>query len=222
MFCESYRETLRTAALSGEQLSAEVRAHLTACASCRESFSQQKALFERIGAEVEARVNAEMPASLLPRVRQEIAASSPARTWHVPVLVYAASGLAIAAIALSFAVRTQVSPVKPEPSARVVPLASPDESIVSQSAGGSLEIRVATNKRNGKPMSVGMHTGPEVLVSAEERLGFQKYVASLRNQGGEIPGVIKVNVVTEIEPLQIASVEVKQLSIQPLEGGDAN
>lgn len=222
MFCESYRETLRAAALNGERLPAEVQGHLTACASCRESFSGQKALFERIGAEIGARVNAEVPASLLPRVRQEIASSHATRTFQVPVFAYVASGLAIGAIALSFAVRSKVPSVTPDPSARVVPSASPNESIVSQSAGGSLGIRIATGKRNGKPRPVAIHTEPEVLVSSEEQLGFQKYVASLRNQGGEVSGVIKVNVVTEIEPLQIASVEVKQLSIQPLESGDAN
>jgi len=223
MFCESYREALSEAALSDDRLPAEVQAHLESCASCRAAFSDEQALFALIDAEVRARVNAEAPASLLPRVRQEIASPSPAaRTWRVPILACVASGLAVAVLALSFAVRTNVLSVKSEPSAHNVPLPVPDEPSLSQKGGGSAVIPVATIKRSHKQPQVALRAEPEVLVSAEEQLGLQRYTASLKNKKAGASGVIKDNAVAEIEPLEIAKVEVKQLSIQPLESGDAN
>jgi hypothetical protein len=220
MFCESYREALKEAALTGEQLPARLEAHLHACVSCRAAFSEELALFERIGAKVGARVNAEVPASLLLSVRQEIAASPAGRTWRLPVLAYLASGLAIVAIALTFAVRSKVS-VKPEPSAHRISPPAANEPIASQKESGSRPVLVANSKRNRRLLQVAVHAEPEVLVSAEEQLGLRRYAASLRKTKAEVP-VIKVNASAEIEPLQIASVDVKGLSIDPLQSGDSD
>lgn len=221
MFCESYRETLSQARLRDERLPAEVQAHLESCASCRAAFSDEQALFALIDAEVRARVNAEAPASLLPRVRQEIA-SPAARTRRVPILACVASGLAVAMIALAFAVRTKVLSVKSEPLGHNISSPAPDEPSVAQKGGGSVEMLVPTVNRWHKQPQVALRAEPEVLVSAEEQLGLQRYTSSLKNKEAGAPVVIKDNAVGEIEPLEIAKMEVKQLSIQPLESGDAN
>lgn len=218
MFCESYREALSKAALRGERLSAEVQMHVTACAPCRESFSEENALLALLDTAIQARVNAEMPASLLPKVRQNITALPETRSWRVPVLVCAASGLVIGAIGLWFAVRTRVLPVSPEPSPRAISVPVTNELNTAQSESSG-QLLVASNPEGRRPRRVAPKPEPEVLVSSEEQIGFQKYTASLRNKGAEAAGVIKVNTAAEIEPLQIASVEVKQLSIQPLESG---
>jgi hypothetical protein len=224
MFCESYREALNKAAVSDEQLPADVQAHLAACASCRESFSEEKALFGLIEAGLRTRASAEMPASLLPRVRQEIAASTAAQTWRVPVLASVASGLAIGAIALSFAVRTKVSSVKPEPPASRVSSAISSESSSVQKQSGSEQMAVATSRsaRRRVPLAIP-NPEPEVLISAEEQLGLQRYAASLKLRNTKAQAaVLKGNAAPEIEPLQIASVDVKRLSIEPLEDSDSN
>jgi hypothetical protein len=221
MFCESYRKTLSEAALRDERLPADVQAHLASCASCRESFLDEKAVFGLIEAELRIRTNAEMPASLVPRVRQEIA-KLPARTWRVPLPAYIASGLAVGAIALSFAVRSKVSPVKPEPSAHNVSLPAQNEPSVSQKENGSGQTLAATGRKSRRSPQAAPHGNPEVLVSAEEDLGLQRYAASFRNVKSEAPAVIKGNAAAEIEPLQIASVDVKGLSIEPLQSGDSD
>lgn len=222
MLCECYRETLNEAALSDEPLPAEVQAHLACCASCRESFSDEKAWFGLIEAEVRIRINAEMPASLLARVRQEIAASPAARTWRVPVPVYIASGLAVGAMAFAFAVRTKVSSVKPEPSAHNISLPAPNEPGVSQTAGGSVEMLVATSKRSHKQPQVALRAEPEVLVSAEEQLGLQRYTASLRSMAADRAANVKPEALLEIQHLEIAGVDLKGLSIDPLQSGDSD
>jgi hypothetical protein len=222
MLCKSYRETLNEAALSDERLPAEVEAHLASCASCRESFSDEQALFGLIEAEVRISINAEMPASLVPRVRQEIAASPAARAWRVPVPAYIASGLAVGAIALSFAVRTKVPSVKPEPAAHYISLPAPNEPSVSQTGGGPVEVLVATSKRSHKQAQVALRAEPEVLVSAEEQLGLQRYAASLRSMAADRAANVKPEALLEIKHLEIAGVDLKGLSIDPLQSGDSD
>ena len=222
MFCEPYREAVSEAALRDDQLPAEVQAHLASCASCRESFREEKALFALMDTEVRTRANPEVPASLLPRVRQEIAASPAGRTWRVSVLTYVASGLAIGAIALSFAVRTRVPSVKPESLAGGVSSLAANEPSTARKQREPGQVFVATSKQNSKAAVVVLKAEPEVLVSAEEELGLQRYAASLRNSKAEAPIVIKSNAGAEIEPLQIASVDVKQLSIDPLQSCDSD
>jgi hypothetical protein len=222
MFCESYRETLKEAALTGERLPAAVQAHLVTCESCRESFAEEKALFALLDAESRTRVNAEMPASLLPRVRQQIASSPapPTRRWLV--LAYVASGLAIGAIALSFAGRTKAPSVKESPAGGVSSLAR-NEPIASHKESGSRPVLVATSKKSRRPPQAAVHAEPEVLVSAEEQLGLQRYTASLRRMTADDRAAnVKSDTVLEIKPLEIARMELNGLSIDPLQRGDSD
>jgi hypothetical protein len=200
-------------------LPAEVQAHFASCASCRESFSDEKALFGLIEAEVRIRINAEMPASLLPRVRQEIAASTAARTWRVPVPAYIASGLAMGAIALSFALRAKVWSVKPEPPAHNMSLPARNEPGVSQKGGGPVGV---TSKGSHKQPPVALRAEAEVLVSGEEQLGLQRYAASLRSTAADRSADVKPEALLEIKHLEIASVDLKGLSIDPLQSGDSD
>lgn len=222
MFCESYRQALNEAAMSDELVPADVQAHLASCLSCRESLSQQKSLFARIDAEVQTRVNAQLPVSLLPRVRREIAASPAARTRRLPVLAYAASGLAIGAIAVSFAVRTRVPSATPEPSPRAVSSLAFTEPSASKEQRESRQLFVAGSKKNRRPQQVVLKVEPEVLVSAEERIGLQRYAASLRSMPADRAANVKPEPRPEIEHLEIASIDLNGLSIDPLQAGDSD
>ena len=222
MFCESYREALNEAAMSDERLPADVQAHLASCLSCRESLWQQKALFARIEAEVQTRANAPMPASLLPGVRREIAASPATRTWRVPVLAYAASGLAVGALAVSWAVWTRLPRAKPELSPGAASSQAFREPIASENQRESPQVLVAPSKKNRRPQQVVPNAEPEVLVSAEERIGLQRYAASLRSMPADRAANVKPEPRPEIEHLEIASIDLKGLSIDPLQSGDSD
>jgi len=167
------------------------------------------------------RMNAEMPASLPTRVRQEIAASPAARTWRVLVPAYIASGLAVGAIALSFALRSKVSSVLPEPSAHNISLPAPNEPGVVQTGGAPVEMLVASSKRSRKQPQVTLLAEPEVLVSAEEQLGLQRYTASLRSVAADRAANVKPEAPLEIKHLEIARVDLNGLSIDPLQSGDS-
>jgi hypothetical protein len=67
-----------------------------------------------------------------------------------------------------------------------------------------------------------MQAQPEVLISADEQLGLQRFTASLKRVSANRPALVKAEATTEIAPLEIAGIDVRRLSIEPLESGDAN
>lgn len=73
MPCESYREALTdavaAAAGSAPPLTEELRAHLEACSACRAFLAEEQQLFSAIDSSVRFAANAEVPASLVARVR---------------------------------------------------------------------------------------------------------------------------------------------------------
>jgi hypothetical protein len=84
MPCEHYKDALIEAAASGSQPQGDLRAHLDACAPCRAAFEQEQSLFASIDAGLRATANAEMPASLLPRVCAKLNSPSRSRRSWVP------------------------------------------------------------------------------------------------------------------------------------------
>jgi len=69
MFCESYRQSLGDAAVAGEELSPALAAHLQQCESCATFLAAEQELFRAMDEFLSIRANAEVPVSLVPRVR---------------------------------------------------------------------------------------------------------------------------------------------------------
>jgi hypothetical protein len=61
-----------------------------------------------------------------------------------------------------------------------------------------------------------------VLISGEDQIGLDKYVASLREAAGANKAKLKEEVLPEIIPIEIAEMDTKRLSIEPLESGHSN
>ena len=90
MPCEPYQNTLIEAVASSTAPQGELRAHLATCAACRTAFSQEESLFSSIDQGLRAAANADVPASLLPRVRARLADEvAPSRSWRFPSFVLA-------------------------------------------------------------------------------------------------------------------------------------
>src|SRR5260370_10067554 len=92
MPCKHYKDALIEAAASGAQPQGDLRSHVAECADCRAAFEQEQTLFASIDVGVHGTANAQVPASLLPRIRarldEEIA---PKRRWIQPLIFAAAS-----------------------------------------------------------------------------------------------------------------------------------
>ena len=81
---------------------------------------------------------------------------------------------------------------------------------------------VATSKRSHRQPQVALRAEPQVLVSAEEQLGLQRYTASLRSMTADRAANVKPEALLEIKHLEIAGVDLKGLSIDPLQSGDSD
>jgi len=222
MFCESFRAALSDAALRNERPRGDTEAHLARCASCRESFSQEQALSEFLDSELRSLANADVPPSLVAKVRRQIAGLPESRTRFSPLLTYAAAGLAVLTIVFALAVRSRVPLVQRQDLSREASASAPGEQNTPPSQNAPVRKLVVNHQPGSGRRRAIMQAQPEVLVAAEEQLGLQRYAASLNIAGAERPAVVKTNAATEITPLEIAGIDVRRLTIEPLESGDAN
>jgi hypothetical protein len=95
MPCTHYKNALIEAAASGSHPQGDLHAHLDACASCRAAFEQEQSLFASIDAGLHVAANAEVPSSLLPRVRAQLNGPSRSRRSWVPAWAVLAATAAL-------------------------------------------------------------------------------------------------------------------------------
>jgi len=227
MFCASYRKALSEAVLLGGRVHGEIESHLATCAGCREAFSEEHTLLQRIDGGLSSLAVSDVPASLVPGVRARIAGGTVSRSVWRPVLVYATAVFAISVAAISFSMRSKVPPLKFDSaiagasSAVESPTASPQVESVPYERS-SQDRLVVTRKQTSPGARAARNNEPEVLISADDRLGLQRYVASLRTVARRNAATLEDGTGPEIKPLEIAELDLKQLSIEPLESGDSN
>jgi hypothetical protein len=220
MFCEPYRTALSEAALRGEGLSRAVEAHLAACAACRAALVEEQALAVLVDGGLRTIANAQAPASLLPRVRAQIAerTAAPARGLRAFGLAVAALAMAVVAVWLSEARRNRLEEASPRTSA----LPAVRDSAPSQSPA-STGLHREKAAAIGKKLAprVAAHAEPLVLVSPEERAGLERYLATLsgkrQNRGPEAAALLRD--AQAIEPLEITAMDLKAMTTEPLDSG---
>ncbi len=227
MFCESYRKVLMEAAGFGKALSRKLEEHLAGCEWCRAAFADEQALFRSIDGALEAAANAEIPGSLLPRVRMQVASDSTKAYRRVPVLAFVTGGLVIGAIMLSSSSLRHSAVSR---STGKEPAAPSIQSAVSREPTG-LSIqpplrpeRLASRRERIVVDRVARRSEPEVLVSSEEAAGLRRYADLLRAKSLETSNRAAAisDAPFEIKPLEIAELNLRQLTIQPLEGSDSD
>ncbi len=232
MPCEHYKDALIEPAATGAGPQGELRAHLAACASCRAAFEQEQSLFSAIDSGLHTVANAEVPPSLLPRVRaavDEIAVAHPLR-W-LQSLVFATSS-----VVLAFLIFLTVRPHR-----------ATNENIAKQNPAIPTPVGPATNKNSGKNSpadiqiasvrSTRSKTGrnstilysaasgnPEVLVPPDERVAFARLVATL-NERSDVAAALLAKVekkdsLVTVDPLQITDIEIKPLESKETEAQD--
>jgi len=231
MFCESYRKVLMEAAGSGETLPRELAEHLAGCEYCHAAFANKQALFRSIDGALQAATNTEIPASLLPRVRMQVALDSTKVNRRLPVLAFVTGGLVIGAIALS---SSSLRHSAVSHSTAKEPAAPSIQSAVSQPTGLSVETssiqvsptpgRLVARRERFILDRAAQRSEPEVLVSSEEEAGLRRYADLLRAKSFETSNRAAAtdDAPFEIKPLEIAELGLRQLTIQPLEGSESD
>jgi len=231
MFCESYRKVLMEAAGSGETLPRELAEHLAGCEYCHAAFANKQALFRSIDGALQAATNTEIPASLLPRVRMQVALDSTKVNRRLPVLAFVTGGLVIGAIALS---SSSLRHSAVSHSTAKEPAAPSIQSAVRQPTGLSVETssiqvsptpgRLVARRERFILDRAAQRSEPEVLVSSEEEAGLRRYADLLRAKSFETSNRAAAtdDAPFEIKPLEIAELGLRQLTIQPLEGSESD
>jgi hypothetical protein len=231
MPCKHYKDALIEAAASGSQPQGDLRAHLDACASCRAEFEQEQSFFSSIDAGLRVTANAEVPASLVPRVRARLdEAATPQRRW-MQHLLFATAGIALLLAIFLFArphhsgpddqaKQTPQIPIRRAPATNAGPQNSgPDAQIVSSSANNS---RARVHSTLLRPMASSQ---PEVLVPPDEREAFSSFVAVLGERRELALALVTPAPQTKdesasLEPLQINGLEIKPLAATESEQSD--
>jgi hypothetical protein len=225
MSCEHYKDALIEAAASGAAPQGELRAHLEGCASCRSAFAEEQSLFAAIDSGLHVAVNAEVPASLVPRERVALGEVSTLRLrWVQPVVFVSAS------VVLALAVFLLVRPrhAMPENMAKQGPVVAPatvrpgtSGNPEKTSPGGSqiatMQVGHSDGEQNSTNLRAAASSIPEVLVPPDEREAFARFVAVL-NEHSDVAAALVARVpqkdaVVTADPLRIPDIEIK-----PLEG----
>jgi hypothetical protein len=230
MFCKSYCQALMEAAASGESLNRALATHVAGCEGCSAAFAEERALFALIEDSLGVRSNAPAPPSLVPRVRAQIAAGPTKTRWHIPVLAFATLGLVAGVIAISAAFHWHSAP--DDARGKSPAMASSVQSTDSGEATASL-VQSAPPVKQAPPRlekvvlsRPKVRSGLGVQVSAEEQDGLEHYSARLRARSLEnsarAAGAVESDLAFNIRPLEIAAMDVRQLSIEPLESDQYN
>ncbi len=222
MPCEHYKDALIETAASGadpasaspsDAKMAALRAHLTTCDSCRAAFAEEQLLFASIDAGLRAAANADVPASLLPRVRASLGeAFVPARRWAPNW--FALAGAAVMVVALfagRYLWRTSVEP-KPVPTA--TKMGPPAPAIPAPQI--QILTVVPSRQRNSvwRP-TAGRTPTPEVLVPADQEVLLVGYAELWRRQK-RAPLLAKDSDESALAPLEVAPIQIAQLDVKLL------
>lgn len=228
MLCEHYKDALIEGAAAGAAPQGELRAHLDACATCRAVFDEEQSLFATIDSGLHAAVNAEVPPSLLPRVRTRLDEIVVPRFRWLQPLVFASAG-----VALAFVVFLMVRPrhATPEEMAKhapvVVPAPTPSATTANSeefSSGGTQIANIPFVHSHIPRNSTGGHSAAsgnvEVLVPPDEREGLAQLMATLSEHRDVAAALLaqrteEKDALLTVDPLKIPDIEIK-----PLEGAE--
>jgi hypothetical protein len=228
MNCKQYQEKILESLASGAGLfPGEVTAHRQACPVCRGFHEQQASVFRSIDAGLRAMANQEVPPSLVPGLRARLDQEHPPRRAWIPGWSFAVTVVAVGVLAVGIAY------VRRPPESR--PNSSGSGPMVSRGAGnpapvvqppsktvGGLPSRTHKGVSSSAPLPSRSEAAPEVIVLAEERQAFVKFVAELPEERDVAlaltrPAPPEADVPVEIALLQIESLEVKPLEETPRE-----
>ncbi len=232
MFCESYRQPLIDSLAAGDPLSGELARHVAGCLVCSTSFAKEQALYAAIEYSLGVAANAPVPSSLVPRVKAQIAAGPDKAFWRTPILAFATLVLVAGAAALSpvfhwRSTRTLLNQENQQATAPKVQFADRYDAIKSPVKPVPLVERYSPKSKPGSVVlsHAKLGTSAEVLISPEEQAGLERYAVDLRGralENGARAASVKNDTAFKIEPLQIAAMDQRQLTIEPLESDEYN
>jgi hypothetical protein len=226
MPCQHYKEALIEAAARSVERQGELRAHLDACPACRAAFEQEQSLFASIDAGLHITANAEVPASLLPRVRARLDEESvPRRIWATNWLVLASAAVIVVALFAARAVwrpnilqnpletagKMSVPRRATPPTQSQTPVVAPP---VEMNFSSRRQLAIAKNSP-ARETFVKRKTTPEVLVPRDQEVLLAEYAEKWRLHK-RAPLLAQDADATILVPLQVAPIQIAELDVKLL------
>jgi len=223
MNCKHCQEKILDSLTAGAaQLSRAAFDHQQTCPVCREFHDAQANLFHSMDASLHAMVNQATPPSLLPGIRARLGQGQVAgRGWisHWSFAVVAAS--ALLAVGIGYVRhRPENHPNSPE-SGTVVSRGVDTAESSTQPLHRRMSVSPnRTYKRANPPVPspATSEATPEVIVLAEERQAFAKFVAELPKERQVAIALIQSAPAPVDAPVVIALLQIESLDLRPLEG----
>lgn len=220
MTCKKCQGKILDALAAGaSHVAPEVAAHQQSCPACTQFFATQQSLFQSIDARLQCLVNSPVPVSLLPGIRSRLD-ENPAEhrrrllAWNLA----AVAALAIAGVILGHFWRRPA----------VLPNSLEQPTIASQAGRVPQEVpqdarqlnprsryTVPVRARHKTPPPASPAT-PEVIVLAEEREAFAKFVAEVPQQPQVAVAFTRPTPATPDAPIEIALLHIDRLEVNLL------
>jgi hypothetical protein len=219
MNCTQYQQKIIDSLATGEHLlAAEVVAHQNSCVACSEFYESQRSLFQRIDAGLRSLVNQPVPPSLLSTARVRLEQKPGERSvWTLRWSLGAVVATAILVVGLGYALRR--------------PGTAPDSPSISSVASRSVDspqaptqraqtlTKVLPTARIKHPLpSASSLTAPKVIVSAEERQAFAKFVAEVPEEKEVALALAQPAPPAADAPVEIALLQIAEVEVKPLDG----
>ena len=225
MPCEHNKDALIEAAASGAALQDDLRVHLDTCLDCRAVFEQEQVLFASIDADLRVTADAEIPASLLPRVRARLDdESAPRRVWGTSWLALASAAVMVVAFLAARVVwranvvqrRVETTAIASAPQVtpsprNQAPVDAPP--MVKKPSPQRLLAIAKTAPVHQTPVSG--KANPEVLVPRDQEILLAEYAEQWRLYK-RAPLVAQSFDATVLAPLQVAQIQIDELDVKLL------
>jgi len=221
MNCHLCQEALvNSLAAGGGLLAAEVSSHLNFCVCCRSFYVAQQALFRSINTGLQSLVNQPMPPSLLAAARGRIDETTmPINNWGMGWWASGFAAVAVALLVFAYVLRRPVAPRSVQRSspldlARLAPV-EPEMQVKTETATET--VSRAKNRKSGSPHMSSGALSTKVIVLAEEREAFARFVAQVPSEQGVVLALTRPVVVPADESVDIALLQIDSLKVKALD-----
>jgi hypothetical protein len=224
MPCENYRKALIEAAATDSAPSRELRLHLDACASCRAASSEELQLFAAIDSGLRNAANAEVPASLLPRVRVQLNERPvPRRAW---VLAGAVTAAAIALVAVIVFVRgferdgLRTNPPANSSAQNIPPTEiqpAPPVATFTQTMSPPAKSKLPRPAESPRVAGATEVETASVLVPAGRQRAIEVLLASVKQGRVDGEALLAEKPRETLEELQVSPIDISPIEMKPLE-----
>ena len=223
MNCQVAQEKITEGFAAGSAvLSQDVRTHQENCAKCRLFYKQETNLFALLDAGLQNLANQPVPTSLLPRLRAALEQTPLHHTFTLPawsVVAVAATTVLVLSLSILWN-RGQRAPLGHEraPVEAVVSKKTTPKSPHRSDARTIDSIRLATKTYTISPRAKMSEPVPEVIVAGAEREAYTRFVATHVGDRVRTPMTNVDSASAGEATLEIASLRIKTIEVQPLEG----